>query len=127
MRALAADLVELTEQQRGALLMRELGGLSFAEIASALQISAAAAKQTVYESRCVLQALQEGREMECDVVRRTLSDGDRRALRGKRLRGHLRACTGCHDFERRCTPGPRSWRRWRRRCRWARPRSCSRG
>ncbi len=100
MRALAADLIELTEQQRGALLMRELGGLSFAEIASALLISAAAAKQTVYESRCVLQALQEGREMECDVVRRTLSDGDRRALRGKRLRGHLRACTGCHDFER---------------------------
>ena len=40
MRALAADLSELTEQQRGALLMRELGGLSFAEIASALQISA---------------------------------------------------------------------------------------
>ena len=42
--------------------MRELGGLSFAEIAGALQISAAAAKQSVYESRCVLQALQEGRD-----------------------------------------------------------------
>ena len=100
MRALATDLTELTEQQRGALLMRELGGLSFAEIAGALQISATAAKQTVYESRCVLQALQEGREMDCDVVRRTLSDGDRRALRGKRLRGHLRSCACCHDFER---------------------------
>ena len=99
MRALGADLTELTGQQRGALLMRELGGLSFAEIAGALQISPAAAKQTVYESRCVLQALQEGREMDCDVVRRTLSDGDRRTLRGKRLRGHLRACAGCHDFE----------------------------
>ena len=100
LRALAADLTELTEQQRGALLMRELGGLDFAEISLALQISAAAAKQSVYESRCVLQALQEGRDMDCDLVRRTLSDGDRRMLRGKKLRGHLRSCAGCHDFER---------------------------
>ena len=99
LRALAADLTELTEQGRGALLMRELGGLEFAEIAAALGISAAAAKQSVYESRCVLQTLQEGRDMDCDVVRRTLSDGDRRMLRGKRLRGHLSSCAGCQDFE----------------------------
>jgi RNA polymerase sigma factor (sigma-70 family) len=100
LRALAADLTELTEQGRGALLMRELGGLDFAEISAALNISAAAAKQSVYESRCVLQALQEGRDMDCDLVRRTLSDGDRRMLRGKKLRGHLRSCAGCQDFER---------------------------
>ncbi len=100
LRALAADLTELTEQGRGALLMRELGGLEFAEIAAALGISPAAAKQSVYESRCVLQALQEGRDMDCDAVRRTLSDGDRRMLRGKRLRGHLSSCAGCQDFER---------------------------
>jgi RNA polymerase sigma factor (sigma-70 family) len=100
LRVLAADLAELTEQGRGALLMRELGGLEFAEIGAALGISAAAAKQSVYESRCVLQALQEGRDMDCEVVRRTLSDGDRRALRGKKLRGHLRSCAGCQDFER---------------------------
>jgi RNA polymerase sigma factor (sigma-70 family) len=100
LRSLAADLTELSEQGRGALLMRELGGLDFAEIAAALGVSAAAAKQSVYESRCVLQALQEGRAMDCDVVRRTLSDGDRRMLRGKQLRGHLRSCAGCQDFER---------------------------
>ncbi len=99
LRVLASDLAELTEQGRGALLMRELGGLEFAEIAAALGISAAAAKQSLYESRCVLQALQEGRDMDCDLVRRTLSDGDRRMLRGKKLRGHLRSCAGCHDFE----------------------------
>jgi len=100
LRVLASDLTELTEQGRGVLLMRELGGLEFAEIAGALGISAAAAKQSLYESRCVLQTLQEGRDMDCDLVRRTLSDGDRRMLRGKRLRGHLRSCAGCHDFER---------------------------
>ena len=99
LRTLTHDLRELTEQQRGALLMRELGGLSFAEVAGALGISAAAAKQSVYEGRCVLQALHEGRAMGCDDVRRTLSDGDRRMLRAKRLRGHLRACARCRDFQ----------------------------
>lgn len=99
LRDLTSDLAELTEQQRGALLMRELGGLAFDDVSAALQITATAAKQSVYEARCALQALEEGRAMDCDLVRRTLSDGDRRTLRGMRLRGHLRACAGCRDFE----------------------------
>jgi RNA polymerase sigma factor (sigma-70 family) len=99
LRALEQDLQELTERQRGALLMRELSGLAFGEVADALQVSPAAAKQSVYEARCALQALAEGRAMKCDVVRRTLSDGDRRALRGMKMRGHLRDCTACHDFQ----------------------------
>ena len=48
--------------------------------------------------------------MDCDVVRRTLSDGDRRVLRGMRLRGHLRACAGCQDFERALPRAPRGAR-----------------
>lgn len=99
LRDLTSDLGELTEQQRGALLMRELGGLAFDDVSAALQISASAAKQSVYEARCALQALEQGRAMDCDVVRRTLSDGDRRTLRGMKLRAHLRACAGCRDFE----------------------------
>jgi RNA polymerase sigma factor (sigma-70 family) len=42
LRSLTEDLEELTERQRGALLMRELGGLPFTEIATALQTSASA-------------------------------------------------------------------------------------
>ena len=99
LRDLTADLGELTEQQRGTLLMRELAGLEFDEISAALQLSATAAKQSVYEARCALQALEEGRAMDCDVIRRTLSDGDRRTLRNLKMRGHLRACAGCRDFE----------------------------
>jgi RNA polymerase sigma factor (sigma-70 family) len=99
LRRLTEDLRELTEQQRGALLMRELGGLPFTDVAGALQISAAAAKQSVYEARRALQAMQEGRAMDCDVVRRTLSDGDRRMLRAMKMRGHLRTCAGCRDFQ----------------------------
>jgi len=99
LRSLRQDLGDLTERQRGALLMRELGGLEFTEVAEALGSSASAIKQSVYEARCALQAMEEGRAMDCESVRRTLSDGDRRMLRGMRMRGHLRACAGCSDFE----------------------------
>jgi RNA polymerase sigma factor (sigma-70 family) len=99
LRDLTADLGELTERQRAALLMRELGDLEFAEVATALGTSAAAVKQSVYEARCALQAMQQGRAMSCDEIRRALSDGDRRVLRGARMRAHLRACAGCRDFE----------------------------
>ena len=99
LRSLTEDLGELTERQRGALLMRELGGLEFTEVADALGTNASAVKQSVYEARCALQAMQEGRAMKCEAIRRTLSDGDRRMLRGMRMRGHLRACAGCRDFE----------------------------
>lgn len=37
--------------------------------------------------------------MACDVVRRALSDGDRRTLRAVKMRSHLRACAGCRDFQ----------------------------
>ncbi len=99
LRSLTGDLGELTERQRGALLMRELGGLEFAEVAEALDSTPAAAKQSVYEARCALQDMQEGRNMSCETVRRALSDGDRRTLRGMRIRGHLRGCAGCREFE----------------------------
>jgi hypothetical protein len=36
--------------------------------------------------------------MQCEDVRRTVSDGDRRALRGRRVRAHLRDCALCGAF-----------------------------
>jgi hypothetical protein len=36
--------------------------------------------------------------MACEEVRRTISDGDRRALRGRRVRSHLRDCVACDAF-----------------------------
>src|SRR4051812_22544846 len=55
------DLRELPERQRGALLMRELAGLEYHQIAAALDTSAAAAKQAVYEARRALYELAKGR------------------------------------------------------------------
>ncbi len=99
LRQLIVDLRELPERQRGSLVMRELGGLSFEQIGSAFETSAAVARQTVYEARVGLQEMERGRAMECDEVCRKLSDGDRRVLRRRDLRAHLRQCPACREFE----------------------------
>jgi len=94
-----ADLRQLPERQRGALVMRELNGMSFAEIAAVIDSSPAAAKQVVYEARCALQEQAQGRDMDCESVRRVLSERDGRKLKGRRIRAHLRTCDGCSDFK----------------------------
>ena len=99
LRQLVGDLEALPERQRAALTMRELSGFGYAEIAAMLDTSEGAARQTVYEARAALQDLSEGREMECEHARELLSAGDRRVLRGRRLRAHLRSCDGCTGFE----------------------------
>ncbi len=98
LRDLVVDLDHLPERQRGALVMRELSGLSYAEIGAALNASEAAARQAVYEARVALKELQGGREMQCETARRALSERDGRVLRGRRLRAHLRTCESCQDF-----------------------------
>ena len=99
LRELLDDLGLLTARQRSAIVMRELSGLSFAEIGLALEMSPEGAKQAVYEARCALQELREGRALECVEVRTKISAGDRRLLRGRRVRAHLRACEQCREFE----------------------------
>jgi RNA polymerase sigma factor (sigma-70 family) len=98
LRGLVADLETLPERQRGALVMRELSDLTYAEIAEALGASEPAARQVVYEARVALRELEEGREMECEEAQRALSARDGRLLRGRRLRSHLRSCERCGDF-----------------------------
>ena len=95
---LVADLQQLPIKQRAALLMRELSGLSIEELASALGVSAGAAKQTLFEARSSLHAFAKGRDMECEAVRRAISDGDGRVLRARDVRAHLRACSACSEF-----------------------------
>jgi RNA polymerase sigma factor (sigma-70 family) len=99
LRTLLDDLQALPERQRSALLMRELSGLPIEEIAGVLSTSPGATKQVLFEGRRALHDFAEGRAMECEHVRRAVSDGDRRVLRGRKLSGHLRDCPGCRDFQ----------------------------
>ncbi|HKO39261.1 MAG TPA: sigma-70 family RNA polymerase sigma factor [Solirubrobacterales bacterium] len=98
LRQLLVDLEELPERQRETLVMRELAGLGFDEIGTALGTSGAVARQTLYEARLSLRQMEEGREMSCDEVSRALSDGDGRIARRRDVRAHLRSCAGCRRF-----------------------------
>lgn len=98
LRGLLVDLRELPDRQRDVLVMREMAGLDFGEIATALSTSSAVARQTLYEARQSLRQMEEGREMSCDVVTRALSDGDGRVTRRRDVRAHLRTCSDCRRF-----------------------------
>jgi RNA polymerase sigma factor (sigma-70 family) len=102
---LVADLQELPERQRSALVMRELSGLSHEEIAGALDISVHAAKQAIFDARTGLQEFAKGRAMDCADAQRIVSERDGRMLRGRPLRAHLRSCAACRDL--RDAIGPR--------------------
>lgn len=93
------DLAHLHERQRSALLMRELQGLAYEEIAEALDTSSAAAKQIVFEARIALQEMERGRAFSCDAVAQLISARDGRSLRGRAVRSHLRRCSRCRDFK----------------------------
>src|SRR5215217_176218 len=92
---LRADLQDLPERQRAALVMRELSGLGHAEIAAVLGGSPQTVKQTIFEARSALHECAEGRAMSCAEVQRTLSDRDGRVCRGRRVRAHIRGCRAC--------------------------------
>jgi RNA polymerase sigma factor (sigma-70 family) len=95
---LMGDLAQLPERQRAALLMRELNGLSHAEISVALATTDTAAKQAIFDARNALAEFAEGRALACEEVRRKISERDGRVLRSRRVRSHLRDCSGCAAF-----------------------------
>lgn len=97
-RQLMVDLEELGPRHRGALVMRELGGLGYDEIAQSFEFSPAAARQTVYEARRTLHEFEEGRAMDCDVIREEMSSTDTRRRPRRQLRAHLKGCAPCRDF-----------------------------
>jgi RNA polymerase sigma factor (sigma-70 family) len=101
------DLAALPERQRAALVLRELNGLSHTEIAQVLACTPQSAKQSIYEARIGLMHAREGRELACETVRRRLSDGDGRVLRGVRMRAHLRSCSTCRRFQHELVQRPR--------------------
>ncbi len=99
LRLLQLDLADLPERQRAALILRELNGLSHQEIGVVLELSTGAVKQAIFDARSALFSFREGREMACHDIRRMLSDGDGRVLRGRGVRGHLRSCPDCRRFK----------------------------
>jgi RNA polymerase sigma factor (sigma-70 family) len=95
---LVADLRELPERQRGALIMRELNGMDVKEIAEWLGTSTGGARQAIFQARTALQEYAAGREMDHEEVREAISEGDSRRLGSRRIQAHLRECAACREI-----------------------------
>jgi RNA polymerase sigma factor (sigma-70 family) len=99
LRRLIADVRRLPEQQRSALLMREIDGLSYAELGDALGISLQAVKSLLVRARIGLVEAVEARDTACSEIRLDLADAFDRGVRASGLaRRHLRDCDGCVEY-----------------------------
>jgi RNA polymerase sigma factor (sigma-70 family) len=101
LRRLVQDVQRLPEQQRSALLMREMDGLTYAELADALRTSIPAIKSLLVRARIGLVEAGEARDTACADIRSELALAHSRGVRASgRSRRHLRDCQGCREYRR---------------------------
>jgi RNA polymerase sigma factor (sigma-70 family) len=93
-------LGHLASKQREALVLRELEGRSYVEIAEALGLSESAVETLIFRAR---RALREQLEdaVGCDEAATLLQAEVLSLDERRRLRAHTRACAGCAALERR--------------------------
>ena len=95
-------LGRLPFDQRAALVMREVEGRSYAEIAQILALSVGTVEVLIFHARQALREELEG-SLTCHEAELAISQqlDDRLARKQKRhLRAHLRSCAECHAFAR---------------------------
>jgi RNA polymerase sigma factor (sigma-70 family) len=96
---LLADVETLPSQQRSALLMRELQGLSYEELATALTVSVPAVKSLLLRARTGLVDIAIARETPCaDIRDELLSAADRSVRISGRARRHCADCDPCEAY-----------------------------
>src|SRR5215207_3480724 len=96
-------LSHLAFNQRAAIVMRELEGRSYAEIAEILDVSTSAVETLIFRARRALREQLEG-SLTCGEAELAISRQlDRRLPRAEKgqLRAHLRECPECASFARR--------------------------
>jgi RNA polymerase sigma factor (sigma-70 family) len=98
LRQLVTDLARLPEDQRGALVLYELGDLSHPEISSVLGCAPDKVKALVFQARSTLIADRDARDTPCASIREQLEVARAGALRRGALRRHLRQCEPCTAY-----------------------------
>lgn len=100
MHDLVRGIRDLPEEQRSALLMHELAGESYTEIARSLKLTTDGVQSLIKRARIDLRSQRVGENTSCTTIREELAtDLDRRKL-SKEQRAHLRHCAGCREFDR---------------------------
>ena len=98
LRELLADVRDLPEEQRAALLLAEAAGMSHAEVAQVLGCETGSVKGLVFRARSALMEMRDARETSCAEIREQLATLRGGALRRNELRHHLRRCPGCTAY-----------------------------
>src|ERR687894_3292641 len=98
-RLLVADVQELAETQRTALLLREIDALSYEQIAQVMETTIPSVKSLLVRARVSLAEAAEARLLSCEEVRQELgevAEGLRRTTAP--VRRHMRSCERCQLF-----------------------------
>jgi RNA polymerase sigma factor (sigma-70 family) len=100
-RELIADVQDLPETQRTALLLREIDALSYEQIAEAMETTIPSVKSLLVRARVSLAEAAEARQLSCDEVRLELgeiAEGLKRRSTPP-VRRHIRTCASCAGFK----------------------------
>ena len=100
LRRLIADVRRLPDQQRSMLLMRELEGASYSDLADAHGVTVAAVKSLLVRARIGLVRAAEARDIACVEIRSDLVSAHERGVRATgRARRHLKDCSPCLEYK----------------------------
>jgi RNA polymerase sigma factor (sigma-70 family) len=99
-RLLVADVQDLPETQKTALLLREIDALSYEQIAEAMETTIPSVKSLLVRARVSLAEAAEARQLTCEEVREELgevAEGLKRSTAPARR--HVRTCERCQGFK----------------------------
>ncbi|MEA2313702.1 MAG: hypothetical protein QOI03_394 [Solirubrobacteraceae bacterium] len=99
-RELIADVHQLPETQRSALLLREIDALSYEQIALAMETTVPSVKSLLVRARISLAEAAEARKLNCDQVRLELGETAEGLVKlSNPARRHVRDCERCAYFK----------------------------
>jgi RNA polymerase sigma factor (sigma-70 family) len=99
-RHIVADVQELPETQRTALLLREIDALSYDQIAEAMDTTVPSVKSLLVRARVALAEAAEARLLSCSEVRLELGQVAEGITRSSApVRRHLKGCDRCRTFK----------------------------
>ena len=99
-RQLLADVQQLPETQRTALLLREIDSLSYEQIAHAMETTVPSVKSLLVRARISLAEAAEARKLSCEEVRLELGHVAEGLVKlSPPARRHTRDCERCRSFK----------------------------
>jgi RNA polymerase sigma factor (sigma-70 family) len=98
LKSVVAGIRELPESQRTALLMRELAGHSYREIADLLEIDEDAVRGLIARARIGLRRYREAAELPCAAARAAIAAEPDGRRHDRTVRRHVRSCASCRAY-----------------------------